>query len=44
MDFIDHMDDNEMFDFEKNGRIYGEDTLVFPQYVGKHAVVPPKIR
>lgn len=39
MDFIDHMDDNEMFDFEKNGRIYGEDTHSVPQYVGKHAVV-----
>lgn len=39
MDFIDHMDDNEMFDFSKNGRIYGEDTHSVPQYVGKHAEV-----
>ena len=39
MDFIDHIDDTEMFDFKKNGRIYGEDTHSVPQYVGKHAVV-----
>lgn len=39
MDFIDHMDDTEMFDFRKNGRIYGEDTHSVPQYVGKHAEV-----
>lgn len=39
MDFIDHMDDYEMFDFKSRGRIYGEDTHSVPQYVGKHAEV-----
>lgn len=39
MDFVDHMDDNEMFNFGLNGRIYGEDTHSVPQYVGKHADV-----
>ena len=39
MDLIDHMDDDEMFDFTRHGRIYGEDTHSVPQYVGKHADV-----
>lgn len=43
MDFIDHAEDTEMFDFTKNGRIYGEDTHSVPQYVGKHAEIKSSV-